>query len=299
MGSQVGPESTRFDFNLERGMTKEEIQTVETQINTWISKALPVETKVMNIDAATKAGALSFFEEKYEDEVRVLFIGDEQIKASIELCGGTHVSNLKEIEKVLIASEGSVAAGIRRIKLLAATVASAYQKEQEELAKKQAEEEAQKEQARLEAKAKQKALLEKLNSQFEKIQSQAQTQSDSVSLIINIADYLQEEIDSEIGKEFIETSFERLKQNSKLPAFVFLAFASGDKAVFMAISSPELTKDPQSCFNAASAVKLAAQICGGGGGGKPNFAQAGGKDTSKISEAIAAVKKTLTTVNSI
>ena len=144
MGSQVGPEYTRFDFNLDRSMTKEEIKKTEDIINNWIKADLAVETKVMDYDDAVTAGALSFFEDKYDDEVRVLFIGNEDARASIELCGGTHVAKLSEIKNITIATEGSIASGIRRIKLLAHKVADEHLAEQKELAQKQAQEEAQK-----------------------------------------------------------------------------------------------------------------------------------------------------------
>lgn len=283
MGSQVGPEYTRFDFNLDRAMTKEEIKKVEDQINSWIKEDFTVETKVMDYEDAVKAGALSFFEDKYEDEVRVLFID----KASIELCGGIHVNKLSEIKNITIASEGSVASGIRRIKLLANTVADDYLKElklaQEKLAQEEAQRALEKEAQKAKTKEEQKELLSKLdeicqNSQIE----------DNVRLqILNTNEVFKKEFSSDALKSFVEALIDKNKSSGN-SFFIFSASICEDKLVFFSACSDDLaTKD--SVYNAGNIVKEAAKLCGGGGGGRPNFAQAGGKDLSKIQEAIKMV----------
>jgi alanyl-tRNA synthetase len=283
MGSQVGPEYTRFDFNLDRAMTKEEIKKVEDQINSWIKEDFTVETKVMDYEDAVKAGALSFFEDKYEDEVRVLFID----KASIELCGGIHVNKLSEIKNITIASEGSVASGIRRIKLLANTVADEYLKElklaQEKLAQEEAQRALEKEAQKAKTKEEQKELLSKLDEIYQNSQIE-----DNVRLqILNTNEVFKKEFSSDALKSFIEALIDKNKSSGN-SFFIFSASICEDKLVFFSACSDDLaTKD--SVYNAGNIVKEAAKLCGGGGGGRPNFAQAGGKDLSKIQEAIKMV----------
>jgi alanyl-tRNA synthetase len=281
MGSQVGPEYTRFDFNFERALTKEEIKEVEAIVNSWIDKKLPAITKVMNFDDAVKAGALSFFEEKYDDEVRVLFVGNDSEMASIELCGGTHVNNIAEIEKIIIVSESSVASGIRRIKLLASNVADQYIKEKQEQEKAQAALEA--EQARLkeEAKARKAEMTKIVLAKQDEFASMVENASGVKTLVLDINKYFTEGVDAEVLKTLAETLIAKLGDK----AFVFIADHCDGKVIFIAASSSEI--------NASNAVKQAAQICGGGGGGRPNFAQAGGKDANKIAEAIKVVNASL------
>jgi alanyl-tRNA synthetase len=289
MGSQVGAEATRFDFNLDRAMTKDEIKQVEKLVNDWISLKLPVTTKIMSFDDAVKAGALSFFEEKYEDEVRVLIMGDSLNTASVELCGGTHVSNTGEIAKAIIVQEGSVAAGIRRIKMLTNSVAEAYEIEQAELSSKLASEEAAREKAKQEA----KAILDKeISEALAKVDSiiNANTSLDLIKLfILDINQVFGQGMQAETLKVLAESilSKSQAKGNS---ALVFLANHLEDKIVFLCAVSDALLKDKNSPYNASNLVRSAAQICGGNGGGRPNFAQAGAKDISKIAEALNSIK---------
>lgn len=278
MGSQVGAEYTRFDFNLDRAMTKQEISAVENQINLWIEKDLSVETKVMQFDDAVKAGALSFFEDKYDDEVRVLFIGD----ASIELCGGTHVDKLSEIKNIVIAQEGSIASGIRRIKLLANTVADEFIAEKDKAFAEQKALEEQKEKEKEAQKAKLKIEKEELLALTNSILEQADQSNETKVVIL----YANEFFNKEYSSESIKALVENLTAKNPASFLVFIACHTNDKVVFYSAVSNDLIKE----FNAGNIVKEAAKICGGGGGGRPNFAQAGGKDISKIHEAISFVK---------
>lgn len=290
MGSQVGPEYTRFDFNLDRGMTKEEIKEVEALVNKWIKAKMPVETKVMDFDAALKAGALSFFEEKYEDEVRVLFIKNDTETASIELCGGTHVSNIAEIEEVVIAQEASVASGTRRIRMLANQVARDYLQERAALEKREAEEAAAAERAKNESKIRQKQLADLILGKADDLLKQAKDRDAAKILVLDLQKYFNETLDAEVMKILAEALLNKIEsQGSK--GFVFLAANDGAKVSFLCASSQDLVKDP--VYNASNAVKMAAQICGGGGGGRPNFAQAGAKDISKIQEALEKINSGL------
>ena len=130
-GSLVSAEYTRFDFNYESALSKEQLSAVEKQMNDWVKAALPVTTIETSFDEAIKLGALAFFEDKYEDTVRVLKIASGSELASVELCGGTHVSNTAEIAQVKIASESSVASGVRRIKLFVNECAERFIKEEQ------------------------------------------------------------------------------------------------------------------------------------------------------------------------
>ncbi len=287
MGSQVGPEYTRFDFNLDRGLTKDEQKQVEDLINAWIKKALPVQTKIMQLDEAEAAGALSFFEEKYEDEVRVLFMGDDTEMASIELCGGTHVSNTAEIEKVVMVSEGSVAAGVRRIKMLATSLADDFIKEREEKESQRIAEEKAKEKAKAEAKAMLKQQSKLALEKADEILATAKDKDGVQTLVFNSTDFFVEALEAEVLKTLVEALLSKIEAGGA-KAFILAASASSGKVAFIAAASQDLVKDKNSPYNASNAVKKAAQICGGGGGGRPNFAQAGAKDASKIQEAISA-----------
>jgi alanyl-tRNA synthetase len=287
MGSQVGAEYTRFDFNSDKAMTREEIQAAEDLMNLWISHKLPVSTKVMNMDEAVKAGALSFFEEKY-DEVRVLFVADDKETASIELCGGTHVTNIGDIKRVVIAQEGSVAAGIRRIKMFSNIAADAYIEERRETEKRIAEEKLAAEQAKAEAKSKTQELSKQALAKADEMLKHAETDSGTQVLIVNLADYFPSGLEAEIVKTLTEALLSKIESTGS-KGFVFLASEWEAKLTFIAAASADLVKDPSSPYNASNAVKAAAQICGGGGGGRPNFAQAGGKDPGKLQEAMGAI----------
>lgn len=290
-GSQVGPEYTRFDFNFDRGLSKEEIKKVEDQINEWIKLKLPVETKVLALDKAIESGALAFFEEKYEDDVRVLFMGDDKTMASVELCGGIHVDNIGDIEQVSIASESSVAAGIRRIKMYAHNVALEHLKEKEEKERLEKAEEEAREKAKLEAKARMKELKEQALARLDEFITKAK-KNDSVStIILSVNEFFSEGLEAEALKAVAEALRDKLEGL----AFVFLASDLKDakKVMFICAASDELVKDKNSVFNAGNAVKQAAQLCGGGGGGRPNFAQAGAKDASKINEALQKIEDSL------
>lgn len=288
MGSQVGPEYTRFDFNLDRGVKKEEQKQIEDIVNDWVSKKLPVVTKTMNLDEAKAAGALSFFEEKYEDEVRVLFMGTDSEMASVELCGGTHVSNTAEIEKVVMVSEGSVAAGVRRIKMLATSLAEDYIKERDAKETQQKAEEEAQQKAKAEAKARAKEQTREALEKIEGILQIADDKDGVKTIVFNSSQFIKEPLETEVLKNLVEALVSKIEASGS-KAFILAASAAEDKVAFVSGASQDLVKDKNSPYNASNAVKKAAQICGGGGGGRPNLAQAGGKDPSKLEEALASI----------
>lgn len=284
MGSLVCPDYTRFDFNFERAMTSEEIQNLETLINTWIQSGFPVKTQIMDLDKAMALGALSFFEEKYSDQVRVLLIGDDRETPSIELCGGTHVRNLQEISKIVIAQESSVASGIRRIRLLASNQADEYLKEQmkkkEELqiaeAAKRASQEALKEQRKI--------LNKLIREEIDSLLKLAQPKKGFAIFVSKISQFFDFALDIELLKVLSEALLIKMEDKYSA-AVILLASVSDGKITFVSTVSDSLTKE----YNASDLVKKAANLCGGSGGGKANFAQAGAKDVNKLDQALDSV----------
>jgi alanyl-tRNA synthetase len=288
-GSQVGPEYTRFDFNFDRALTKDEVQKIEDQVNDWIKQRLPVSTSVMDFNEAIKAGALAFFGDKYEDKVRVLSMGKGQETASIELCGGTHVSNTEEIKAAKIVSESSVAAGIRRIRMLTSKALEQYLQEQTELNRAKEAEQAAKAKAAAEEKQRKQELEKQIDAKVDKLMQNATDISGSKAVIINVNEFFDGGLESDMLKSLAETLRDRLK-NQYGSSLVILGTNYQNKAIFIATCSENVAAK---VFNAGALVKTAAEICGGGGGGRTNFAQAGGKDASKIQDALNTIKANL------
>lgn len=287
-GSQVGPEYTRFDFNFERALKHEEIKAVEKQVNDWILKDLEVKTELKTYDEAIANGALAFFEEKYESDVRVLSMGDSKENASVELCGGTHVSKTSEIEKFKIVSEGSVAAGLRRIRALCGKLVDKYLEEEKLKAKEAKEEEEAKAAAKEAEKERLKALEAKaLESSDELISRAKEINNGVLSLILNINELFPEGLETDVMKTLIDNLKTKI-ENSGKEALILLGTGLASKVVFISAVSDNLSRKAE--FNAGKIVKEAAQICGGNGGGRANFAQAGGKDLSKLDEALKTIE---------
>ena len=236
----------------------------------------------MEYDDAIAAGALAFFEDKYEDKVRVLFIGDEKTTASIELCGGTHVSNIGDIKIAKIVSEGSVAAGIRRMKVLCNTVAEEYIKEQEELnAKAKAEQEA-KEKAKAQAKELKKKQLADAREKLDSILEKAIEENGSQVLVANVSEILGNDLEADVLKDLSNDLKTKLEAKSK--SFIIIAAKNGEKCSIISATSEGLDKE-NPVFHSGNAIKEIAKACGGGGGGRSNFAQAGGKSLMNFDQA--------------
>lgn len=275
-GSEVNHERTRFDFTLDRGCTPLEIKKIEETVNSWIDKKLQVETKEMTFNEAMETGALAFFGDKYGDNVRVIKMGSEKEPASVELCGGTHVKNTGDIGEFKIIKESSIAAGVRRIEAVSGEVLKEYrekQKKEEELKHKQQED--------IEAKkAKEKKLaeigLEKLKSQ----ESSIQKLSNSILVFISKPD--------NYTQVAIKTFLENKVKNSTNSIFILTDINEENKLTFFVGVTSDLIKKG---LKAKELVNEIAQVCGGRGGGRDDFAQAGGKDISKVTEAIEAGKE--------
>lgn len=289
-GSLVSAEYTRFDFNYESALSKEQLNAVEKQMNDWVKAALPATTIETSFDEAIKLGALAFFEDKYEDAVRVLKIASGSEVASVELCGGTHVSNTAEIAQVKIASESSVASGVRRIKLFVNQCAERFIKE-EQLKQSEIEElEKRKElekQLENEKKAEKLRLLNTKTDEFLKLALEKEGKTFIIADLNQIVDFT---LEADVLKDFATNLKESLEAKGLL-VWLFLIGAFDEKVTILGACSKSLAEIDK--FKVNNLIKSAANICGGGGGGRPDFAQAGAKNIAKIPEALAMIKDTV------
>ena len=287
-GSLVTPDRLRFDFAHFSPMTQEEIEQVEKIVNDEIQAALPVVTKVMPIEEAKKTGAMALFGEKYSDNVRVVSMGD----FSIELCGGTHVANTGNIMTFKILSEAGVAAGVRRIEALTGEgVFKYYKKLEQEL----------NEAAQI-VKATPATLTEKLNHLMTEIKDLT---SENESLKSKLAKDSLGDVASQVteiqGIKFLATAVEDVDMNGLRDlgdqlktqlgeGVVVLASAKDGKVNLIVMATDQAMKQGA---HAGNLIKAIAPCVGGGGGGRPNMAQAGGKNPSGIQEALAKAKEVL------
>ena len=284
-GSYQDAGRTRFDFSHFKAMTPEEIKAVEKLVNDKIAESLPVDTKVMSIEDAKKSGAMALFGEKYGDEVRVVGMGE----FSKEFCGGTHVKNTGMIGQFKIISEGGVAAGIRRIEAITGhNVIKYYENLEHTIA----------EAAKM-LKASPDKLVEKakhlmeemkaLQSENESLKNKAAKEAlgDVMDKVVEIGGVkvLSVEIPETDGNE-LRTLGDELK-NKLGEGLIFLASAKDGKVNLVAMATDGAVK---AGVHAGNLIKTVAPIVGGGGGGRPNMAQAGGKLPDKIGQAVEAVK---------
>ena len=280
-GSYQDVDRTRFDFSYSKAMTAQEIAEVEAIVNEKIAEGLDVNTQVMSIEEAQKTGAMALFGEKYGSTVRVVSIGD----FSKEFCGGTHVSNTSEIGQFKILSESGVAAGVRRIEAITGMNVTAYYKKlEEELI-----------QSAAIVKTNPAGLAEKLKSmmadmkamqsEIESLKSKAAKEAlgdvmDSVKEIKGVKVLISKV--PGVDMNGLRDLGDSLKE--KLGEGVVLLLSDGDGKVSMvAMATDEAVKKG---VHAGNLIKAIAPTVGGGGGGRPNMAQAGGKNLSGIDKAI-------------
>lgn len=287
-GSLVTPNRLRFDFAHFAPMTAEEIKKTEELVNREIQASLPVVTQVMNVEDAKKSGAMALFGEKYENEVRVVSMGD----FSKELCGGTHVANTGTITVFKIVSESGIAAGVRRIEALTGDGVFAYYKEVEEKL--------------AQAAALLKTMPNELADKIGHLQAEVKAlHSENESLKSKLAqDALGDVMDKvqKIGDvKLLAASVENVDMNGlrdlgdqlkeKLgDGVVVLASAKDGKVSLLAMVTDAAQK---AGAHAGNLIKGMAAIVGGGGGGRPNMAQAGGRNPEKIEEALKAAAEIL------
>ncbi|MCH5281755.1 MAG: alanine--tRNA ligase [Lachnospiraceae bacterium] len=287
-GSYVDGERLRFDFSHFSALTKEELDQVEAIVNEKIAEGIQVETKVMTVEEAKKTGAMALFGEKYGETVRVVMMGD----FSREFCGGTHVSNTGNIGAFKILSESGVAAGVRRIEALTGNGVMHYYKEMEEkvfaISKV--------------LKAAPAAVLEKaehlvaenkaLHGELESLKSKA-----AKDALGDVMDQVQEVS----GVKLLAAQVNGVDMNGlrdlgdqlkdKLgDGVILLASETGGKVNLVAMATDAAMSKGA---HAGNLIKGVASLVGGGGGGRPNMAQAGGKDPAGIPEALTAAKQVL------
>ena len=280
-GSLVSKSRLRFDFTHFEALTKEDLAKIERVVNSHILKGLNVNIKETDIETAKKEGATALFGEKYGDVVRVINIGGY----SIELCGGTHLENSAQIGSFKIISESGVAAGVRRIEAVTGFGALEFYEERENIILNICE--------NLKANPKNvvskslsiieenKKLLKEIESLKSKLSSGLLDEILSQKETINGMDILLSKVQN-MDMDTLRNMGDKIKE--KLSDYVILLASDNDgKVNFISMCSDSAIKNN---LKAGDIVKVAATICGGGGGGRPNMAQAGGKDPNKIDEAI-------------
>ncbi|EAJ4645948.1 alanine--tRNA ligase [Campylobacter upsaliensis] len=265
-GSLVEFNKLRFDFNHPKALTKEELEKIENLVNEMISSSYPALLEEMSLDDAKKSGAIALFSEKYENKVRVLSLGESK-----ELCGGTHVNNSAEIGSFFILKESGVSAGVRRIEAVVSKAAHAYAKN------------ALKELESLKIELKNNDLLSgisKLKNEILKLKNELKNSN-------------QNELKSENVKG-VQICIAKV-ENGDIKAMIDHFKNQFEKAVILLIQEKEgkisLAAGVKNApLKAGNLVKNIAMILGGNGGGKDDFATAGGKDLTKIDEALKEAK---------
>ncbi|WP_373526650.1 alanine--tRNA ligase [Nostoc sp.] len=288
-GSLVSFDRLRFDFNCPRALTAEEVQQIEEQVNTWIAEAHTAKVEVLPLAEAKARGAVAMFGEKYGEEVRVI----DFPSVSMELCGGTHVSNTAEIGIFKIISEAGVASGVRRIEAVSGPAILDYLNLRDKVVKDLSDR----------FKVKPEELPDRITSlQSELRNSQKELETLKAQLAIAKSDSLLQTAESVgdykiivaqlegVDPESLKSAAERLLQKLGNGAVVLGSVPEEGKVSIVAAFSPEVNKKG---LQAGKFVGAIAKICGGGGGGRPNLAQAGGRDASKLPEALAQAESEL------
>lgn len=283
-GSQVEESRTRFDFSYPRAMTKDEIKKVENIINDWIGENLEVSTKIMKLEEAQKSGAIALFDEKYEEDVRVVSVGE----ISKELCGGTHIDNIGKLRLMKIVSEGAIAAGTRRIEAITGKTAIKYLNDKENIVDKIS--------SRL------KTSYEEIFERIEKIQEENKSLQKELSNVQNIlakqkiAAYIDKAETIKGGKLFVQ-KIDVMDANALKEGVEYLSQRLGDSVVVVVSGSTIVAKVSDNFvskgINAGKIVSDIAQKCGGKGGGRPQFAQGGLNDLNQIDKILEEFKKSI------
>ena len=288
-GSYVDPDRLRFDFTHFQSMTKEEIAKVEDIVNEKIAEAIPVVTDVMTIEEAKKTGAMALFGEKYGDKVRVVAMGD----FSKEFCGGTHVANTANIRLFKIVSEAGVAAGVRRIEALTDKGVMKYYAELEKTIE-EAAKAAKTEPVQLVKKiAAMNDEIKSLMSENEKLKAELANNAlgDTAGDIkeVNGVKYIATKVDG-VDMNELRNLGDKLKGEIGSGVVVIVSAQGADKVSVIAMATDDVIAKGA---HAGNLIKALAPIVGGGGGGRPNMAQAGGKNPAGIDELIAKVPDTI------
>jgi len=302
-GSFVSPEKLRFDFSHNKPIEKNEIEKIERYVNDMVNTAADVKTRIMTPKKAVEKGALAMFGEKYGDEVRVLSMGKENGGYfSTELCGGTHVKNTKIIGKFKIINQSSIAAGVRRVEALRDKQLENYEKSlkkdkslKEKTLKDQIDS-IKKEISKYKVKPDYKDDLElsinikNLNKQLEtiKIQNIIKNKSKNVIKDKKIGSFtLRHQVLTDFPSKELRSIVDQSKKDIKEGIVVGFSTFEGKVGVAVGVTN-KLTKQ----YDAVMLVKIASEVLGGkGGGGRKDFAQAGGTNKDKIEEAFKTLSK--------
>jgi len=291
-GSLVAFNKLRFDFNSPKPISKKQISKIESLVNLWISENHPIEVKSMSKDDALKAGALAMFGEKYGDVVRVVDVPG----VSMELCGGTHVRRTSEVGSFRIINELGISSGIRRIEALSGPLVLDYLKERDDTVNKLSDL----------LKASPKTLFDRVYSlQAELISKNKEIQK----MKDEIAYFKYSSLSSsaeEIGLcSMIVSQIDGLDGGSLQSAALDLTSKLGNKSVIVLGGIPDIQNKKllfvvsfgkdliKQDFHAGRLINDVAKVCSGGGGGRPNFAQAGAKDVEKLNEALEYARQEL------
>lgn len=287
-GSYVDDERLRFDFTHFAALSESEIKDVERKLNDEIMKSYNVNTDVMTIDEAKKSGAVALFDDKYEEDVRVVSVGN----FSKELCGGTHVKNSGEIGLFKILSETGVAAGIRRIEAVTGAKSVQYVEDKNDFLKevsaalKCGEKDVISRVQLLLQELKEKdkeiqGLKEKLNSSLEDELINSVIEIKGLKAVIAMV--------KDVEGEALRNLGDKLRDKLQT-GVVILGTSSKDKVQFVAMATKDAVSKGVHC---GKIIKEAATVAGGGGGGRPDMAQAGGKIPEKLKEAMDKAKEVL------
>ncbi|PJF28964.1 MAG: alanine--tRNA ligase [Phototrophicales bacterium] len=289
-GSLVAPERLRFDFAHDARMTPEQLKAVETEVNQIILANYPVKSEIKSLQQAKAEGAMALFGEKYGETVRTVII-ENGARYSYELCGGVHVASTADIGLFIIVSEGSVSAGVRRVEALTGGAAIAYiQEKLDTLAHVAGQLQTTPENivhrvtALQDEISQNRKLIEKLRREIARQTFHAKI--DALETIGGVSVMILQLEDTPV--ETIREMSDWFKGKAK--SGIFVAGSSfEDKPLLMVTVTDDLTKT----YQAGNIIKQIAPIIGGGGGGRPNMAQAGGKDVSKIPEALQKAREVI------
>jgi len=301
-GSLVEPERLRFDFSHMKPVSNEEVGKIENYVNEMVQKKSEVKTRIMTPKEAVENGALALFGEKYGEEVRVLSMGDEGDKYfSTELCGGTHVKNTGDIGKFKIISQSSIAAGVRRIEALRDKQLEEYLKNKEKQLNLSSE--------------KNDEIIKDLSDQITNLGGKPSLDEEDQKILIknltkqletlSVNSILNDKSKNIINDQKVNNINIRFQKVSDLPPKelrklvdqgkkdlgegIVIVFASKDDKVGIAVGVTEKLTEK---YDAVNFVKVGSEIIGGkGGGGRKDFAQAGGQDETKIDQAFESIKK--------
>lgn len=286
-GSQVEPDRMRFDFTFSRAMTPDEIFKVEEILNNWVAKGLNVHTDVMDIEQAKLTGATALFGEKYDEVVRVVSIGNETC-ISKEFCAGTHARNTRDLRLIKIVSEGAIAAGTRRIEVVVSKAAfefmNAKVREMDKLS--------------LMFKTHYNEIVErveKLQEENKELQKELASAKEE-NARAKFATFLSKAEDIDGGKLFI-SKIENIDGNALKTGIEFMSQKLGESIIVLASERTVAVKVSDDFVkkgvNAGKIVGEIARATGANGGGRPNFAQGGVKDASKLNEILEKVESDL------